>query len=70
MNFANLNDVEFEYLCKDIMSKKLGVELRRFAQGRDGGVDLTDSLSEKNIVVQVKHYIKTDFSGLLSSIKK
>lgn len=70
LNYANLNDVEFEYLCQDIMSKKLGVELRRFASGRDGGIDLTDSVFEKNIIVQIKHYIKTDISGLISSLMK
>lgn len=70
LNFTNLNDIEFEYLCKDIMSKMLGVELQRFAPGRDGGVDLADNVFTKNIVVQVKHYIKTDISGLLSSLRK
>lgn len=68
MDFSNLNDVEFEYLCKDIMSKKLGIELRRFSAGKDGGIDLYNS--EKNIVVQVKHFIKTNFSGLLGSLRK
>lgn len=70
LNYANLNDIEFEYLCQDIMSKKLGVELRRFAAGRDGGIDLIDDISKKNIIIQVKHYIKTDISGLISSLKK
>ena len=69
-NFANLSDVEFEYLSKDIMSKKLGVNLQRFAPGRDGGVDLTDDVSKKNIVVQVKHYTGTTFSGLLSKLSE
>lgn len=70
LNFSNLNDIEFEYLCKDIMSKILGVELQRFAHGRDGGIDLTDNVFTKNNIVQVKHYIKTDISGFLSSLRK
>ena len=70
LNFSNLNDVEFEYLCKDIMSKKLNVELQRFTTGRDGGIDLTDSLTGKNIIIQVKYYRKTSFSVFFSSIKK
>lgn len=69
-NYGNLNDVEFEDLCKDIMANMLGVELRRFAQGRDGGIDLTDDTQAKNIVVQIKHYIKSPYSALLSSLKK
>ena len=42
--YAILNDVEFEYLCQDIMQQKLDTELRRFARGKDGGIDLTDDV--------------------------
>ena len=70
LNFSNLNDVEFEYLCKDVMSKMLGVDFQRFGAGRDGGIDLTDDVSKKNVIVQVKHYVKTDFSGLIASLRK
>lgn len=70
LNFANLSDLEFEYLCKDVMSATLKVRLERFGLGRDGGVDLTDDAYQKNIVVQVKHYIATDVRGLIASLKK
>lgn len=70
LNYGNLNDNEFENLCKDIMSKKLGKELRKFAPGKDGGIDLVDDLSDKNIIVQVKHYTKTTNSGLIASLRK
>ena len=55
-NYQNLNDVEFEELCKDIMGKKLGVPLRTFAKGRDGGVDLTDDvqLTEEQVLQAYK----------------
>lgn len=56
LNYANLNDVEFEYLCQDIMQKKLDTELHRFAKGKDGGIDLADDVHSRNIIVQVKHY--------------
>lgn len=69
-NYGNLNDVEFEYLCKDIMTRKLGVRLERFAPGKDGGIDLTNDVYTKSVIVQVKHYIKTDFRGLLSNLRK
>ena len=46
LNYANLNDVEFEYLCMDVLSKMLGVKLQRFGSGRDGGIDLTDDSYE------------------------
>lgn len=29
LNYGNLNDVEFEYLCQDIMQKKLNIALHR-----------------------------------------
>lgn len=70
LNFANLSDLEFEYLCKDVMSAMLKVPLERFGPGRDDGVDLTDHAWQKNIVVQVKHYIATDVRGLIASLKK
>ena len=70
LNFANLSDLEFEYLCKDVMSATLKVRLERFGPGRDDGVDLTDDAYQKNIVVQVKHYIATDVRGLIASLKK
>ena len=70
MNFSNLNDVEFEYLCNDVMSKKLGINLQRFGKVKDGGMDLTDDATRMNIVIQVKHYTKTNFSVLMSTLRK
>ena len=69
-NYSNLCDYEFEILCKDIMQKKLGKPLQIFARGRDGGIDITDDTVKKNIVIQVKHYIKSKYADLLSSLKK
>ena len=69
LNYSNLNDMEFEALCQDIMTRRLGVQLRRFAPGKDGGVDLTDDAAHHNIVVQVKHYMKTSTSGLIRTLK-
>lgn len=69
LNYANLNDVEFEYLCQDIMQTKLNVELRRYARGKDGGIDLADDVHTKNIIVQVKHYMASSVSQLISTLK-
>lgn len=69
LNYANLNDVEFEALCKDVMERKLNVSLRRFAPGKDGGIDLTDDTTKKNIVIQVKHYQKSGSDPLVRSLK-
>ena len=69
LNYANLNDMEFEALCKDVMERMLGVSLRRFGPGRDHGVDLTDDVSTKEIVVQVKHYRNSTTEQLVRSLK-
>ena len=69
LNYGNLNDVEFEYLCQDIMQQKLDTELRRFARGKDGGIDMTDDVHSKNIVVQVKHYMTSTVAQLMTSLK-
>lgn len=70
LNYANLNDMEFESLCRDIMERMLGVSLRRFGPGRDGGVDLADNVDGKGIVVQVKHYQSSTPEKLIRSLKK
>lgn len=69
LNYANLNDVEFEYLCQDIMQRKLDIELHRFARGKDGGIDLADDVHLKNIIVQVKHYMTSPISQLIAKLK-
>ncbi len=68
-NLANLNDYEFEILCKDIMESKLSLQLHRFAKGRDGGIDLCDSKENIKYMIQVKHYIKSSFSKLKTVLK-
>lgn len=70
LNYANLNDVEFEYICQDIMERKLKVSLRRFAPGKDGGIDLENVSTTDNIIVQVKHYMNSSVSQLITSLKK
>lgn len=69
LNYANLSDVEFEYLCQDIMQEKLGVKLHRFARGRDDGIDLTDDTALKKIIVQVKHYVESSVAQLIATLK-
>ena len=69
LNYANLNDMEFEALCKDVMERMLGISLRRFGPGRDGGIDLTDDVSAKTVVVQVKHYRNSTIDQLVRSLK-
>ena len=69
-NYRNLSDFDFELLCRDIMEKKLSKELRCFAPGRDGGVDITEKEQSNDTVIQVKHYLISPFSQLKSSLQK
>lgn len=65
-NFNILSPIEFEELCKDIISDKLKMEFKTFKIGKDGGVDLRNR--ENGIICQCKHIKK--FSDLKSSLKK
>ncbi|MEO4054828.1 restriction endonuclease [Solibacillus sp. CAU 1738] len=69
-DYSNLSDHEFEKLCSDILSRELNTHLRYFGPGRDGGIDLVDNIKTKNIVIQIKHYSKSSFSSLKTSLKK
>ena len=69
-NFNNLSDHEFESLCRDIMQKKLQMELTIFPKGRDGGIDITEDPALHKIVIQVKHYANSKYSDLLRTLKE
>lgn len=69
-DFSQLNDKEFEYIATDLLSAELGVRIERFKPGRDQGVDgryYSDDSGER--VIQCKHYLKTGYKGLLSTLK-
>jgi energy-coupling factor transporter ATP-binding protein EcfA2 len=65
-NFSTLNDKEFEQISKDLLNAKFKLELQDFRIGKDKGTDLRFSTSENDnsIVVQVKHYIGSEFAQL------
>lgn len=68
-DYSLLDSLDFEKLCQDIMGKKLNKNLRVFPRGKDGGIDLTDDLSELNVLVQVKHFMKSSFSTFKSALQ-
>lgn len=65
-DFSTLNDKEFEVLCQDLLTVELQLNLQSFRSGKDKGVDLRFSTNNNNndLVVQVKHYVKSSFSQL------
>ena len=46
------------------------VTIENFKAGRDGGIDLRYALGPHKNIIQVKHYRKTGFSGLLRELRK
>lgn len=65
-----LDDLEFESLARDIMSRKLDKELYKFPRGRDGGIDICDDNFNPKTIIQVKHYINSGASNLIRSLDK
>lgn len=70
-DFSQLHDKEFEILVTDLLSKHLDVRIERFKQGKDKGVDgRFFSNSDKEEIIQCKHYLKTGYKGLINKLKK
>lgn len=69
-DFSQLNDKEFEAIVADLLSIYFGKRIERFKPGKDGGVDgRFYSDSDKETIIQCKHYLKTGYSGLISKLK-
>lgn len=71
-DFSTLNDKDLEELALDLLNAELKLGLQSFKVGRDGGVDLRCSTPENNneIVVQVKHYLKSGEAKLIKIFKE
>ena len=71
-SFATINDKDFEVLALDLLNTEYSLNLQDFKTGKDGGVDLRYSTISNNnsIVVQAKHYLKTDLNKLIRILKK
>jgi len=69
-DFSTLNDKDLEELALDLLNAELNLGLQSFKVGKDGGVDLRCSTPENNneIVVQVKHYLKSGFTKFKSDL--
>lgn len=66
----NLTNRDFEEFCKDILELVTGEEYRTFRSGKDLGVDLEPVNNELKIIGQVKQYINTTDSTMMSQLKK
>ena len=66
-----LSPYDFEILVRDLISRELGIELRAFAEGPDGGVDLRYSADPSNaVVVQCKRMSTISKKQLESEYQK
>ena len=73
-DFSTLNSFEFEKLVCDLLNlekEKNQPRFQIFKEGKDKGIDLYsgESYQRENIIVQVKHYVKSPLSKLKSNLK-
>lgn len=65
-DLTNLNDYEFEMLCRDIMQELFGTKLYVFSRGIDSGVDICDKEKKPTIIIQSKHYAGSTYAQIKS----
>lgn len=69
--FHSLSDTDFEDVVGDLLSQSLGIPMQRFAKGRDLGIDLLAGPNiQGSLVVQCKHFVRSGYRALLSSLRK
>lgn len=69
-DFHQLTWYELELLGRDLVQAELEVFLESFKNGRDGGQDFRHAVTKEKIVGQVKHYLGSGFSKLLSKLRE
>src|SRR3989338_7797712 len=76
-DFKTLSFIDFEDLVRDLLQEELSRELNKkitlesFRSGRDQGVDLRSSKTEKNeLIIQCKHFAASPTKLLLAHLKK
>jgi flagellar biosynthesis GTPase FlhF len=71
-NFSTLNDKDLEELARDLLNREFSeIRFQNFKTGKDKGIDLRYSTNnfENEIIVQVKHYLKSGYNALLNTLK-
>ena len=69
-DFHQLSPQDFERLVRDLLQAQRSEQLESFKTGRDGGIDLRYAEGPCKLIVQVKHYVRTGFAGLIRDLKK
>jgi len=69
-DFTNLSPLDFEILARDPLQEELQVTFESFTSGRDLGIDFRYCpSSDRQLIVQCKHYARSPFSRLLNELK-
>ena len=70
LDLVRINDREFETLCAEVLSVKLGVDVKQGRPGPDGGIDGLFSVDGcPGGVMQAKHYRGSGIRALISRLK-
>lgn len=69
-NFATLSPTDFEDLARDLIGAELNLRFEAFAEGPDGGMDGRHASASGSIILQAKHYHRSPFASLKSTMKK
>lgn len=69
-DFSNLSPIDFEDLARDLLQAETGNRHETFKAGKDLGIDIRCLSSGQNIIVQCKHYYRSGFSKLKSSLNE
>jgi len=69
-DFSTLSADDFEDLSRDLIGADLGVRFEAFTAGTDGGIDGRHATADGSIILQAKHYFRSGFSKLKSTMKE
>lgn len=69
-DFSNLHHTDFEELARALAGRVLGVRFEAFPAGPDDGIDGRHTTADGDIVLQAKHYGRSSFSALKSTMKR
>lgn len=64
----NLSPIDFEELCRDLARAETGHRFSAFGPGPDGGIDGRHSRAGNLTILQCKHYWRSSFSSLKSTL--
>ncbi len=69
-DFSALSSFDFEELVRDLLQAKTGQQYETFKRGRDQGIDIRLLTLDNCSVIQCKHYTRSKYSNLKSSLKE